>query len=121
MLSPVASRCPGRQATGACVPAPREAFPEGKAGRAPHRVGCVLPAFSLPWPLDLQALRALLPGPIPRLAELRPQPSSPPGLSPQGSRMDTGEASFRASEQLAAWWPLSEVKSLSRVRLFAIP
>ena len=93
VLSPAASRCPGCPAAGACVPAPWEAFPKSRAARAPtgsdvrsqpsHCRGL--------WTSELCSQ-----GPFPRLAELRPQPSSPRGLSPQGSQVDTVEAGFRS-------------------------
>ena len=52
------SRAPGHR--GLCS-SPTGGLPRGQSREGPRRVRCVLPAFSLPWPLDLPGLRALLP------------------------------------------------------------
>lgn len=94
MLSPVASRCPGRPAAGACVPAPcMGGLPKEQSSKGPRRVRCVLPASSLPWPRDLQAL---LPRALPQAG--RPEASAFFPAGSESSRVTDGhrEGQFRS-------------------------
>lgn len=91
------SRVSGRR--GLC-PSPMGGLPKEQSSEGPHRVRCALPAFSLPWPLDL---RALLPRALPQAGRAEASAFFPEGS--ESSRVTGGHSGGRFSEPLSSWQP----------------